>query len=132
MKNLLVSLSLFLTFQSLLTAQDQTSLIVVQAQLDAYNAQNIDDFAAVFAKDAEIFLNIGDKEPAMKGRNEIRERYGKMFRENPSNKSTLMGRMVQGNFVIDHELITGRENTFRIIAVYEVEGQLIQRAWFVR
>jgi hypothetical protein len=55
-----------------------------------------------------------------------------MFRENPQNKSTLMGRMVQGNFVIDHEWITGRESEFRIIAIYEVQDSLIKRAWFVR
>jgi hypothetical protein len=85
-----------------------------------------------FAKDAEIFMNVGDTEPAIKGRGEIHERYGKMFTENPQNKSTLMGRMVQGNFVFDHEWITGRDSEFKIVAIYEVQAGLIVRAWFVR
>ena len=113
-------------------AQEANPLEVVQAQLDTYNHHDIDGFSALFAKDAEIFMNIGDAEPSMKGRAQIKERYGKMFEENPQNKSTLMGRMVQGNFVFDHEWITGRDNEFKIMAIYEVENGLIVRAWFVR
>ena len=113
-------------------AEDTSPLAVVQRQLDTYNAQDIDGFAAVFAEDAKVFRNIGDTEPTMKGRAEIHVAYGKIFRDNPRNKSTLMGRMVQGNFVLDHELITGRDSEFRIIAIYEVKDGLITRAWFVR
>ena len=112
--------------------KDNTPLAVVQRQLDTYNAQDIDGFAAVFSEDAEVFRNIGDSEPSIKGREAIHAAYGKLFRDNPRNKSTLMGRMVQGNFVLDHELITGRDSEFRIIAIYEVEDGLIVRAWFVR
>jgi uncharacterized protein (TIGR02246 family) len=115
-----------------LAAEDASPLAVVQRQLDTYNAQDIDGFVAVFAEDAEIFRNIGDTEAAMKGRDAIRAGYGRIFRENPQNKSTLMGRMVQGNFVFDHEWITGRDTEFRIVAIYEVKGGLITRAWFVR
>jgi hypothetical protein len=128
--NLLISLCFLVLIKS--PAQTASPLEVVQAQLDAYNAQDIDSFTAVFAKDAEIFMNVGDTEPAIKGRAAIQERYGKMFTENPQNKSTLMGRMVQGNFVFDHEWITGRDSEFKIVAIYEVQNGLIVRAWFVR
>ena len=113
-------------------AQETSPLEVVQMQLDRYNAQDIDGFAAVFAEDAEIYMNIGDSIPAMVGRDEIHDRYGKMFRENPENKSILKGRMVQGNFVFDHEWITGRDSEFQIVAIYEVHDGLIVRAWFAR
>ncbi len=112
--------------------QTPSALAVVQQQLDAYNAQDIDGFAEVFGEDAEIFRNIGDEEPYLKGRRKIRKEYKELFKENPQNKSTLMGRIVQGNFVIDHEWITGREKEFKIVAIYEVYNGLIQRAWFVR
>jgi hypothetical protein len=127
---LLLTLCVFLSQP--LTAEEASPLAVVQAQLDTYNAQDIDGFAALFAEDAEIFRNIGDTQPAMKGRDAIHASYGKIFRENPQNKSTLMGRMVQGNYVFDHEWITGRDTEFRIVAIYEVSGGLITRAWFVR
>ncbi|MGB6036325.1 MAG: nuclear transport factor 2 family protein, partial [Cryomorphaceae bacterium] len=79
----------------------QEPVEVVQAQLDAYNDQDADAFAAVFAEDAKLYLNLGDTEPTMTGRDEIRRRYGAMFEANPENKSTLIGRMTQGNFVFD-------------------------------
>lgn len=113
-------------------AQDVSPLTVVQKQLDTYNSQDIEGFAAVFAENAQIFRNIGDTEPSMTSREEIYDTYGKMFKEYPQNKSTLTGRIVQGNFVFDHEWITGRDREFKIVAIYEVEDGLIQRAWFVR
>jgi len=32
----------------------------------------------------------------------IRDTYGKIFRDQPHNQSTLLGRMLQGNVVFDH------------------------------
>ena len=84
-------------------AQSKDPVAVVQRQLDTYNAQDIDAFAAVFAEDAKVYSNLGDSVPSMIGRDEIHQRYGAMFKANPDNKSTLLGRMVQGNFVFDHE-----------------------------
>lgn len=129
---LLLLLSVLIMISQLVIAQDNSPLVVVQNQLDTYNAQDIDGFSSLFAIDAEIFRNIGDLEPAMKGRKAIHASYGKIFKENPQNKSTLMGRMVQGNFVFDHEWITGRDSEFMIVAIYEVKNGLITRAWFVR
>ncbi len=116
-----------------LSAQDGVEPIeIVQKQLDTYNAQDIDGFAAVFAEDAEVYSNLGDEKPSMKGRDVIHARYGEMFKNNPQNGSVLKGRMVQGDYVFDHEWITGREQEFSIVAIYEVKGGLIQRCWFVR
>ena len=72
----------------------QNPIEVVQKQLDTYNNQDIEGFSATFHEGAKIFLNIGDTEPSMQGRAQIKERYGKMFTENPNNRSTLIGRMV--------------------------------------
>ena len=40
--------------------------------------------------------------------------------------------MIQGNFVFDHEHITGRNGSFEVVALYEVKEGMIIRAWFVR
>jgi hypothetical protein len=130
--NRLLIAALLASLSCPLLARDPSPVAVVQQQLDSYNAQDIDGFTALFAENAEIFRNIGDIEPAMKGRQAIRASYGKLFRDNPQNRSTLVGRMVQGNFVFDHEWITGRDDEFRIVAIYEVRDGLITRAWFVR
>lgn len=131
LKTVVLFAILFCSFQIVL-AQNASPIEVVQKQLDTYNDHDIDGFSAVFSEDAEIFMNIGDVEPAMVGRKVIKERYGKMFKDNPQNKSTVVGRMVQGDFVFDHEWITGRDNEFKIVAIYEVKEGLITRAWFVR
>ena len=110
----------------------QSPVEVVQKQLDTYNAQDIEAFSATFHEDAQIFMNLGDADAAMSGRAQIKESYGKMFTKNPSNRITLIGRMVQGNFVFDHEWIKGRDKEFKIVAIYEVEAGLIKRAWFAR
>jgi len=127
MKNLL-----FLLCITTASVFAQQPVEVVQAQLDAYNKQDINAFAAVFAPDAKLYLNIGDSIPTISGREEIRRRYGEMFEANPNNKSTLIGRMIQGNFVFDHEWITGRNEPLKIMAIYEVVNGLIVRAWFPR
>ena len=44
----------------------------------------------------------------------------------------VIDRIVQGDFVMDHELITGRDNDVTLVAIYEVKDGLITRAWFVR
>ncbi|MFT5903648.1 MAG: hypothetical protein ACI9O2_000502 [Flammeovirgaceae bacterium] len=110
----------------------QEPIQVVQAQLDAYNSQDINVFANLFAQDAKLYMNLGDTDPTMTGREEIRTRYGAMFKANPNNKSTLIGRMAQGNFVFDHEWITGRDKPIKIMAIYEVVDGLIVRCWFPR
>lgn len=131
MKTLPALLTLFSCF-ILAVAVAQTPVEVVQEQLDTYNAQDIEGFANSFAEDAEIYTNLGDPEPSMRGRAEIIERYGNMFSQNPNNRSTLIGRMTQGNFVIDHEWLTGRDKDVHLMAIYEVEDGLIVRAWFAR
>ncbi len=130
----LKNFTIFFIFISLtIVSKAQNSPIeIVQKQLDTYNAQDIDGFASLFAENAEVYMALNEETPAMKGRDEIRARYGKMFSENPENKSTLMGRMVQGNYVFDHELITGRKDPLKIMAIYEVKEGLIQRCWFIR
>lgn len=113
-------------------SQNTDPVTVAQQQLDAYNLQDLNAFVNVFADSAEVFYNIDDTVPSMVGKGQIRARYGAMFEQYPQNKSTLIGRMVQGNFVFDHEWINTGEREFKIVAIYEIEDGLIQRAWFVR
>ena len=109
-----------------------TPLEVVQAQLDAYNRQDVKAFAAQFAPEIKIYNRLGDSIPSLQGRQAVEKRYKELFDQYPKNYSTLTGRMVEGNYVIDHEVITGRERIARIMAVYEVLNGLITRCWFIR
>jgi hypothetical protein len=113
-------------------SQSMTAIEVVQKQLDFYNRQDVKSFAAMFAEDVQVFQQLGDSLPSLQGRKSVEKRYGDIFKQFPNNRSTLLGRMVQGDFVIDHEWITGRDKEVRIMAIYEVKDGLIKRCWFIR
>lgn len=107
---------------------------VVQQQLDAYNAKDLDAFVAVFHSDAEIY-NLGDFEPMAKGMDDLLRIYGNLFRNSPNLHSSVVSRQVIGNKVLDYEVITGRNNQAEplyLIAIYEVEKDKIKRCFFVR
>jgi uncharacterized protein (TIGR02246 family) len=104
---------------------------VVEAQLEAYNAQDIEALCACFAADCVVADFNGAV--TQEGRGQIRERYEAMFTQYPQNKARIVNRMHVGNVVIDHEDIT-RSDTLRFeaIAIYTVRDDLISRVDFVR
>ncbi len=104
---------------------------VVQRQLDAYNAQNLDAFCACFADDC--ILSELNGAATQQGAAAIRQRYQTLFESYPENHAALVTRVVVGNVVIDHEDIT-RSPSERInaAAIYTVRDGLIARVDFVR
>jgi len=109
----------------------QSSLAVVQAQLDAYNAKDIEALLATYAPDAEQFTLHG--ELLAKGHGELRARYLSRFVE-PDLHARLLSRSVVADIVVDVELITrnfpeGR-GTVEMLCIYEVIEGRIQKASF--
>ena len=104
---------------------------VVQRQLDAYNARDLDALLACYAPDAEQFVLHGTR--LAKGHAEMRPRFAARFAE-PNLRATLLQRTAMGAVVIDHERITrtfaeGR-GTVEMLCIYEIADGLIQRASF--
>lgn len=102
---------------------------IVQRQLDAYNARDIDALLATYAPDARQY-----EHPAKllaTGAAEMRERMAVRFGE-PNLHARLLQRVVMGNIVIDHEEVTRTfpEGTGRVdmVAIYEVVDGKIQSA----
>ncbi len=129
---ILLGFGIFVFIGSAYAQNKLSPLETVQAQLDAYNKQDIEAFSLVFSKDVEVFNSPGDTIPSLKGRAAVYERYSALFKKYPKNYSTLTGRIIQGDYVIDHEYVTGRENPARIVAIYEVKEGFIVRCWFIR
>lgn len=105
---------------------------VVQRQLDAYNARDVDALLATYADDAELF-----EHPAKllaRGAATLRERFAARFQE-PNLHATLQRRIVMGSFVIDHEVITRTfpegPGTLEMVMIYEVAAGRIARAWTI-
>jgi len=105
---------------------------VVQQQLDAYNAHDVDALLATYAEEARLF-----EHPATllaSGADQLRERFALRIQE-PNLYAHLRQRMVMGRFVIDHEEVTRTfpegPGTIELIATYEVRDGQIINAWFL-
>lgn len=102
---------------------------VVQAQLDAYNARDVEAILKTYAVDAQQFEFPGKL--LASGHAEIRARMASRFIE-PNLHARLLRREVIGHIVIDHEEVTRTfpEGTGRIemTAIYEVKNSVIQSA----
>lgn len=109
-----------------------TAEAVVQRQLDAYNAKDLEGWLATYASDAKQY-----EFPATlltEGHEQIRARTGPRFQE-PDLHAKLLSRSVMDDVVIDHEIVTrnfpeGR-GTIRLICIYRVRDGLIREASFV-
>ncbi|CAB3903888.1 hypothetical protein LMG26846_04651 [Achromobacter insuavis] len=104
---------------------------VVQRQLDAYNARDIDAFMPAWAEDCQYYA-FPDTLLAS-GRAEIRARHVERFQE-PDLHGKLVNRIVNGDVVVDQEIVTRNfadgPGEIDVVAIYEVRGQHIARAWF--
>ena len=107
--------------------------IIVQKQLDTYNARDLAGFLSCYATDIEIF-NFGQQQPYLNGLTAIEEVYKDIFDNSPELHAHLENRIVFDNKVIDHEKVTGRKGVdfTEIIAIYEVVDGLIARISFMR
>lgn len=103
----------------------------VQQQLDAYNARDIAAFMRWWADDCQYYA-FPDQLLAS-GAAAIRERHVARFQESNLH-GRLVKRIVVANVVVDQETVT---RTFPdgpgevdVVAIYEVEGGKIAKAWF--
>jgi len=103
---------------------------IVQKQLDAYNARDINAFMATYTKDIKLYNFPNDL--SSEGQDAMRNSYKGYFESTPDLHCKILYRIVTGNKVIDHELVTANGSTFKAIAVYEVENGLINKVTFIR
>nr|MBP9222064.1 amidohydrolase family protein [Chitinophagales bacterium] len=112
------------------TLIEETPTALAQRQLNAYNCRNIDAFLEPYADDVEIY-NYPDKF-LYKGKEEMRKTYSKMFEETPNLHCELLGRIVQGNVVIDKERVQFNDKIIEAVAIYHIENNKIKRVYFIR
>ncbi len=103
---------------------------IVQKQLDAYNARDIDAFMATYTNSVTV-VNFPDKE-LFKGQEKMRESYAAYFESTPDLNCKIVNRIVIGNKVIDEEYITANGINFSAVAIYEVENGKISKVTFIQ
>ena len=106
------------------------AVALVQRQLDAYNARDIEALMATYAEDVQHFEFPSTL--VATGAAQVRERLSVRLQE-PNLHATLLNRIAMGNIVIDHERITRTfpegTGTIELVAMYEVHDDKIVKAW---
>ena len=100
--------------------------------VEAYNRRDLDAFMATYAPDLALYAH--PDRPLTSGQEQARREYGTMFENVPNLHVEIANRIVQGSFVIDHEVVTGLPDgkEVRAVAIYEVREGKIQNVWFIQ
>ncbi len=106
---------------------------LVQIQLNAYNAKDLEAFLPVYDPEVEVY-SFPDS-LLYKGRDKMKKLYTVFFAKAGILHCKLINRITRDNFVIDRELVTtgipGRDS-ITAIAMYEIRNGLIKKVWFIQ
>ena len=113
-------------------AANLSNLEIIQGQLDAYNAQDLDAHVAFFADDVVVADLNGAV--SLEGKAAYHARYEKVFADFPQNHAALVNRIAVGDRVIDHERVTRTPDgpAFEVAAIYTIADGKIARVDFVK
>ena len=113
-----------------------TASELIDEQLVAYRARNLDDFLSFYS--TEVLIEDGDGNVVMRGREAMRESYGPFFSASPNLHLEIPRRIEIGEFVIDDELIDGiivdgsLQPQQHVVTIYRVTNSLISHVTFIR
>lgn len=104
---------------------------LVQQQLIAYNARNIDAFLEPYSDDVELYMF--PNQLIGKGKDFMKKDYAEMFKNTPNLHCDIKNRTILGNTVIDHEIVSGfGPNHLEAIAIYEIKNDKIAKVYFIQ
>jgi hypothetical protein len=91
---------------------------IVQRNLDAYNARNIDAFMKDYADDVTLYAYPNTLQT--EGKYAMRKSYKDWFDRTTDLSALVKKRIVIGNKVIDEEQVTANGEVFNAVAIYEI------------
>ena len=107
-----------------------TPVDIVQHQLDAYNAHDLDQFVSCFSEDVRMF-RMPTETPSTVGKAALRTLYAEHRFSIPTLRAELLNRIALGDKVADHERIHGlHAQPSEVMAVYQISDGLIANVWF--
>ncbi|MCH2194016.1 nuclear transport factor 2 family protein [Kordia sp.] len=132
MRKIIILLLILTPFLGIQAQKQNKAEIIVQKQIVAYNAKDIDAFAATFT-DNVTFYNF-PKQEFLKGKKQLRELFGDLFRKNPDLYCEIESKIVTGNIVIFQENVQfQKEQPFlEYIVMYKVENDKIKEVNFLK
>lgn len=108
-----------------------TPEILVQQQVNGYNARNIDAFLEPYAEDVEIYSFPNTL--LSKGKESMRKTYEALFKKVPDLHCEIKQRIINRNTVIDKESVSGIKPGQKIeaTAIYEIRDHKISKVYFL-
>lgn len=101
---------------------------VVERQLAAYNAHDLDAFAATYARHARIERREG---AVIRGRDALMAAYADLFSTARCRAETV-ARLIEGSWVVDRSIAHGiADDPIKILVAYRVREGLIDRVHFL-
>ena len=103
---------------------------IVQRNLDAYNARDIDAFMKDYTDDIKLYAYPNTLRTD--GKEAMRKSYASWFEQTKDLRAFIKKRIVIGNKVIDEEQVTANGQVFNAVAIYEVENGKITKVTFIQ
>lgn len=108
---------------------------VVDAQVEAYRARDVERFLSYYADDVSVVLFDGT--PMFGDKDAMRQGYAKLFADSPDLHVSIANRIADGEFVIDEEQLTGfnfggAPTELRSVVAYRVVDGKIARVMLMR
>jgi hypothetical protein len=103
---------------------------IVQRNLDAYNARDIEAFMKDYADDIKLYAYPNTLQT--EGKEAMRKGYENWFDSVPDLSAFIKKRIVIGNKVIDEEQVTANGQIFNAVVIYEIENGKISNVTFIQ
>jgi hypothetical protein len=106
---------------------------IVDAQVAAYNARDIDAFLRCYGPDTVVRGFPSGTELADRSGPAFGARYRSLFEASPNLRAEIVSRVVRDRIVIDHERVSGfrGDAVIEAVVIYEVGPEVIGRVWFL-
>lgn len=108
---------------------EESPRTIVQKQLEAYNARDIEAFMATYSENIKLYHYPNNL--FLEGQAKMREHYRTFFKSTPDLYCEIKNRIVIGNKVIDEEYVTVNGSKISAVAIYEVENGKIVKVTFI-
>ena len=121
----------FIVFSASIFSQENTDpLSVVNSRMDSYNRHDLTAFLNNYAEDVQVFtypnIPLGNK-----GKEHLKSIFEPMFKEAKVSVK-IINQIVQGQHIINHEVVSYNGKDQKYVSIYEVENGLIRTVQFIR
>ncbi len=112
------------------TVNEASVEAIIQRNLDAYNARDIEAFMNDYADDVKLYQYPNTLQT--EGKEAMRKSYSNWFNQVKDLKAIVKKRIVFENKVIDEEQVTANGQILNAVAIYEVENGKIVKVTFMQ